>query len=61
MDNNLEWLISILPYAFALHNTEDVSSMERWTKSNPTALHPKVTTCPQHDPGRVIIIIIPYL
>ncbi len=29
MANNLDLLISILPYAFALHNVEEVLGMEK--------------------------------
>jgi len=41
---NLDILISILPFAFAIHNLEEAISMENWTKSIPSKVHPKVTT-----------------
>lgn len=44
MDTNLDILISILPFAFAIHNLEEVISMEKWTKSIPSRIHPIVTT-----------------
>ena len=37
-------LIDLLPYAFALHNAEEVLSMERWSHSVPMSVHPPVTT-----------------
>ncbi|ADQ82979.1 HXXEE domain-containing protein [Riemerella anatipestifer] len=33
MTNNLDNLISILPFAFLIHNIEEIFGMERWTKS----------------------------
>ena len=44
MINNLYLLISILPFAFALHNIEEVFGMEKWTKSIPSFIHQPVTT-----------------
>jgi hypothetical protein len=44
MNTNLNFLIAILPYAFALHNLEEVFSMEKWSKSIPKSIHPPVTT-----------------
>lgn len=44
MDLTLNTLISLLPFAFALHNFEEVLGMEKWTKSIPTFIHKPVTT-----------------
>jgi hypothetical protein len=44
MDADLNFFISILPYAFALHNLEEVISMEKWSRSIPKTIHPPVTT-----------------
>jgi Na+(H+)/acetate symporter ActP len=44
MDTNLDLLILILPYAFVLHNLEELISMEKWSKSIPKSIHPPVTT-----------------
>lgn len=40
----LPFLIKILPFAFALHNIEEVFFMERWSKSVPDYLHKPVST-----------------
>jgi hypothetical protein len=34
----------LLPFAFALHNLEEVLGMEKWTKSVPEYIHKPVTT-----------------
>ncbi len=44
MNDYLELFISILPYAFALHNLEEVVSIEKWTKTIPKSIHQEVTT-----------------
>ncbi len=44
MNYNLNFFITILPYAFALHNLEEVISMGKWTKSIPKSIHQEVTT-----------------
>ncbi|HEY6141853.1 MAG TPA: HXXEE domain-containing protein [Flavobacterium sp.] len=44
MTNNLDLLILILPFAFTLHNIEEVFGMEKWTKSIPSFIHSPVTT-----------------
>lgn len=44
MNTNLDFFIYILPFVFALHNFEEVLSMEKWTKSIPSFIHPTVTT-----------------
>ncbi len=41
---DLNTLIIILPFAFALHNFEEVLGMEKWTKSIPSFIHKPVTT-----------------
>ena len=37
-------LITLLPFAFALHNLEEILSMEKYTNSIPSGLHKPVTT-----------------
>ncbi|WP_109853423.1 HXXEE domain-containing protein [Aquimarina sp. AU58] len=44
MELNLNTLITLLPFAFALHNFEEVLGMEKWTKSIPSFIHKPVTT-----------------
>lgn len=44
MELTLNTLITLLPFAFALHNFEEVLGMEKWTKSVPTFIHKPVTT-----------------
>ena len=36
-------LITLLPFAFALHNFEETLRMEHWTKSTPSFIHKPVT------------------
>ncbi|MFV0529922.1 MAG: HXXEE domain-containing protein [Flavobacteriales bacterium] len=40
----LNTLIILLPFAFTLHNLEEVLGMEKWTKSVPSYIHKPVTT-----------------
>lgn len=40
----LDTLIRLLPFAFMLHNFEEVLGMEKWTKSIPPYIHKPVTT-----------------
>ncbi|QTE21802.1 HXXEE domain-containing protein [Polaribacter cellanae] len=44
MELNLNTLIILLPFAFALHNFEEILGMEKWTKSIPIFIHKPVTT-----------------
>lgn len=44
MELDLSTLIILLPFAFALHNFEEVLGMEKWTKSIPSFIHEPVTT-----------------
>ncbi|MGB5555166.1 MAG: HXXEE domain-containing protein [Flavobacteriaceae bacterium] len=44
MDLKLSTLIWMLPFAFALHNLEEIFGMEKWTKSIPSFIHKPVTT-----------------
>lgn len=44
MTNDLDILILILPFAFAIHNLEEIFGMEKWTKSIPSFIHSPVTT-----------------
>jgi hypothetical protein len=44
MIHNIDLLTSILPFAFALHNLEEVFGMEKWSKSIPSFIHQPVTT-----------------
>ncbi|MDW7694580.1 HXXEE domain-containing protein [Flammeovirgaceae bacterium SG7u.111] len=41
---NLHTLVALLPFAFALHNLEEVFGMEKWTKSIPPSFHKPVIT-----------------
>lgn len=41
---NLDLLITILPFAFAIHNLEEVFGMEKWTSSIPHFIHKPVFT-----------------
>ncbi len=41
---DLETLIMLLPFAFTLHNFEEVLGMEKWTNSIPSYIHEPVTT-----------------
>lgn len=41
--DKLNLLIPLLPFAFALHNIEEVFGMEKWTKSIPPFIHKTVT------------------
>lgn len=44
MDFNLNTLVCLLPFAFALHNIEEAFGMEKWTNSIPAFIHQPVTT-----------------
>lgn len=44
MINDLDLLISLLPFAFAVHNIEEVLGMEKWSKSLPYFMHRPVST-----------------
>ncbi|MBE0649733.1 MAG: HXXEE domain-containing protein [Bacteroidales bacterium] len=41
---NLDFIISLLPFAFALHNLEEALGMEKWTKFTPSFIHRPFTT-----------------
>jgi hypothetical protein len=41
---DLSTLIILLPFAFTLHNLEEVLGMEKWSKSVPSYIHKPVTT-----------------
>lgn len=44
MTSDLDLLIFVLPFAFMLHNLEEIFGMEKWTKSIPRIIHSPVTT-----------------
>lgn len=59
-DKTINRLYFLLPFAFSIHNFEEVLGMEAWSKKLSLPFHPTVTT-KQFAIGAVIITIIGFL